>query len=110
MAKRKLLLKGIAASVGTVTGRAKLVLDPSQNSKVEQGDILVCPLTNPLLTPAILKAGAIVTDAGGLLSHAAIVARELGIPAVVETGKATQILKDGMCVLVDGKKGAVYEG
>lgn len=109
MSKKK-LLQGVGASAGVVTGKVKLVLDPSQNSKVEKSNILVCPLTNPLLTPAILKAGAIVTDAGGLLSHAAIVARELGIPAIVETGKATQILKDGMHVLIDGKKGVVYEG
>lgn len=105
---KKILLKGLGASAGVATGEVRLILDPSDSQKMAKGDILVCSLTNPLLTPAILKASAIVTDAGGFLSHAAIVARELGIPAVVETREATQILRDGMQVSVDGKRGVVY--
>lgn len=109
MSKKKPFLRGIGASAGTVTGRAKLVLDPSQNSKMERGDILVTPITNPLFTPAIMKASAIVTDLGGALSHTAVVSRELGIPAVVGTHKATKILKDGVKIIVNGKEGIVYE-
>lgn len=109
MSKKKALLKGIGASAGVVTGEVKLILDPSQNSKMEKGDILVTTITNPLFTPAIMKASAIVTDLGGILSHPAIVARELNIPAVVGTEKATRVLKDGVEITVDGSTGAIYE-
>jgi pyruvate,water dikinase len=109
MAKKRILLKGISASSGVVIGKARLILDPSHNSKIKKGEILVTEITNPLFTPAILRAGALITDVGGALSHAAIIARELGIPAIVGTAKATKVLKDGMQVVVDGKKGVIYE-
>lgn len=108
MSKKKILSKGIGASVGIVFGEVKVVLYPSQNSKMESGDILVTPTTNPLFTPAILKAKALVTDTGGRLCHAAIVARELNIPCVVGTEDATKVLKDGQEIVVNGKEGAVY--
>jgi len=90
-------------------GKVKIILDPSDNSKMRKGDILVTEMTNPLFVPAIQKAKAIVTDVGGLLSHAAIVSRELGIPCVVGTKKATKILKDNQKIIVNATKGEIYE-
>ena len=92
--KNKLILKGIGASPGRAIGKVKIVLKPSDNHKVRKDDILVTVMTNPLFVPAMQKAKAIVTDVGGLLSHAAIVSRELGIPCIVGTKKATKILKE----------------
>ena len=89
--------------------KQKIILDPSDNSKMRKGDILVTEMTNPLFVPAIQKAKAIVTDVGGLLSHAAIVSRELGIPCVVGTKKATKILKDNQKIIVNATKGEIYE-
>ena len=105
---KKILLRGIGASAGIITGVTKIILSPFQNQRMEEGNILVTPITNPLLTPSILKAAAIITDAGGLLSHPAMIARELGIPAVVNTKKATKVLKDNMVVTIDGERGIVY--
>lgn len=105
---KKIILKGIPASTGIAKGKVKIILDPSQNSKMEEGCILVTRITNPLYTPSILKAGAIITDEGGQLCHSAIIARELNIPAVVGTEKATTILKDGIKVIIDGDKGIIY--
>lgn len=104
----KPILKGIGASRGIARGKVKVVLDPKDVSKVKDGEILVTVMTNPLFTTAMAKARAIVTDVGGLLCHAAIVSRELGIPCVVGTEKATKVLKDGMEVIVDGSKGVIY--
>ena len=110
MPKQKIILKGIPASTGVMKGKVKIILDPSDNSKMRKGDILVTEMTNPLFVPAIQKAKAIVTDVGGLLSHAAIVSRELGIPCVVGTKKATKILKDNQKIIVNATKGEIYEG
>jgi pyruvate,water dikinase len=106
----KILLKGIAASPGVGTGKVKIILSPEEFDKFEEGDVLVTVMTNPDYEPLMAKASAIVTDEGGHLSHAAIVSRELGKPAVVGTKDATKILKDGMVVTVDGIHGVVYEG
>ncbi|AIJ05043.1 phosphoenolpyruvate synthase [Methanocaldococcus bathoardescens] len=106
----KILLKGIGASPGIATGTVKIIRDVSEIDKVKEGDILVTKMTTPDMVPAMKKAAAIVTDEGGLTCHAAIVSRELGTPCVVGTKKATEILKDGMIVTVDGEKGIVYEG
>ena len=106
----KILLKGIGASPGIATGTVKIISDVSEIDKVKEGDILVTKMTTPDMVPAMKKAAAIVTDEGGLTCHAAIVSRELGTPCVVGTKKATEILKDGMVVTVDGEKGIVYEG
>jgi pyruvate,water dikinase len=106
----KILLKGIAASPGIGVGKIKIILSPEEFDKFEEGDILVTKMTNPDYEPLMAKASAIVTDEGGHLSHAAIVSRELGKPAVVGTGEATKILKDGMIITVDGTHGIVYEG
>jgi pyruvate,water dikinase len=104
------ILEGLGASPGIAYGEAKLIADASELGKVKEGDILVAVMTTPDMVPAMKRAGAIVTDEGGLTCHAAIVSRELGCPAVVGTRKATEILTDGMKITVDGEKGLVFEG
>jgi pyruvate,water dikinase len=104
------MLKGIAASIGISAGPVKIIHKVSEIGKIEVGDVLVTEMTNPSFVPAMRRAAAIVTDSGGQTSHAAIVSRELGIPAVVGTGKATSVLKAGMVITVDGAQGVVYKG
>jgi pyruvate,water dikinase len=106
----KILLKGLGASPGVASGHVKIVKETKDITKVEQGDILVAVMTTPDMVPAMKRASAIVTDEGGMTCHAAIVSRELGVPAVVGTKNATKVLKDGMLVTVDGEKGVVYLG
>ncbi|MBI2989644.1 MAG: hypothetical protein HYY51_00440 [Candidatus Magasanikbacteria bacterium] len=102
-------LKGQVASKSALPceGRVCIVLTNKNAERLERGDILVASATNPLLVPAMERAGAIVTDEGGLLSHAAIVSRELGLPCIVGTRCATKILKDGDMVEVDTALGIV---
>ena len=104
------LLSGAPASPGMASGPVRIVTDASQIDKVLDGDILVAEMTTPDFVPAMKRAAAIVTDRGGRTAHAAIVSRELGIPCVVGTGKATKTLKDGQVISVDGSRGNVYEG
>ena len=106
---KRVLLQGTPASVGTAKGKVKIVLGPEDSGKMKDGDILIARMTNPQLTPAILKASAIVTEIGGILSHAAIVARELGIPCVLGVEGAITALKDGDEVIVDGTAGYIYK-
>lgn len=106
----KILLKGLGASPGIATGKVKVIFGEKEISKVEEGDILVTTMTTPDMVPAMKRSAAIVTDEGGMTCHAAIVSRELGVPAVVGTKEATKVLKDGMVVTVDGEKGVIYEG
>jgi pyruvate,water dikinase len=109
--EEKIILKGVPASSGTARGEVRVINSPTENQKMIKGAIFVAPETNPEFVPAMLKASAIVTDRGGILSHAAIVARELAIPGVVGAGNATKILKDGMRVIVNGNRGTVsHEG
>lgn len=103
----KKVLQGITASPGVTKGKVKIILGPSEVGKMEKGDILVTAMTNPLFVPAMEKAAAIVTDEGGITCHAAIVSRELGIPCVVGTKRATKVLGDGMEIVVDGKSGEI---
>ncbi|MGD9891266.1 MAG: PEP-utilizing enzyme [Dehalococcoidia bacterium] len=100
-------LTGIAASAGTVTARVRVALTPEEGAEIEPGEVLVAPFTDPGWTPLFTVAGAIVMDLGGLLSHGAIVAREYGIPAVVNTRSATSTLRTGQVVTVDGASGVV---
>ncbi len=100
-------LSGIAASPGQYTGPVRIISDESQFSKVQAGDVLVCPITSPVWSVLFPIVGALVTDVGGLLSHSAIIAREYRIPAVVNTGAATRILTDGQIVTVDGAAGII---
>ncbi|RKD24434.1 hypothetical protein BEP19_08580 [Ammoniphilus oxalaticus] len=99
--------KGYAASQGTYTGQVKVIHDPSEFSAVEQGDVLVCRTTTPTWTALFSIVGAVVTDAGGILCHAATVAREYQLPAVVGSKVGTSLLQDGQTVTVDGAKGLV---
>ena len=101
---------GSPASPGIATGPVIVIFSPSEIEKVKKGDILVAPQTNPDYVPAMKKAAAIVTDKGGRTSHAAIVSRELGVPAVVGTENATKKLKNDMIVTVNGEAGEVYKG
>lgn len=104
------IVSGAPASPGIGIGEVNIITSPKQISKIKQGDILVAPQTNPDYVPAMKKAAAIITDKGGRTSHAAIVSRELGIPAIVGTEVATKKLKDGMVVTVNGATGNVYKG
>lgn len=107
----KVLVSGVPASPGLASGPVKIVLNVDEAAKkIKRGDILVTKMTDPDWVPFMKMSSAIVTDEGGLTVHAAIVARELGIPAVVGTGNATKILKDGMTVTVDGSRGVVLLG
>ncbi|HAI63087.1 MAG: Phosphoenolpyruvate synthase [candidate division WWE3 bacterium GW2011_GWF2_41_45] len=108
--KAKAILEGLAASPGVGVGKVKIVKKPSEINIVKEGDILVAEMTNPDYVPAMKRASAIVTDLGGRTSHAAIVSRELGIPAVVGTSHATKMLRVGELITVDGAEGKVYEG
>ncbi|WP_336204706.1 PEP/pyruvate-binding domain-containing protein [Nonomuraea sp. LPB2021202275-12-8] len=101
------LVVGAPASAGTATGPVKIIRDPSEFGRLDGGDVLVCPYTNPSWTPLFQRAAAVVVDAGGSASHAAIVAREYGIPAVMGTGDGTSVLTDGRLVTVDGDAGRV---
>ncbi|EKE14239.1 MAG: hypothetical protein ACD_12C00613G0006 [uncultured bacterium] len=105
-----LLFSGSPASPGIGVGVVKIIMTPKEIGKIKTGDILVAPQTNPDYVPAMKKAAAIVTEKGGRTSHAAIVSRELGIPAVVGAEGATKILKDGMVISVNGLTGDVYKG
>jgi phosphoenolpyruvate synthase/pyruvate phosphate dikinase len=102
-----LKLQGVAASSGTIVGRACLVLNTRQINKIKDKEVLVTYHTTPDYVPAMKKASAIVTDHGGITCHAAIISRELGIPCVVGTGQATQLIKDGDTVEVRGNHGYV---
>lgn len=106
---KKLILKGIAASAGQSHGRVRLFLPGDDPADFQEGEILVTTITDPTMVSAMIKAAAIVTDIGGITSHPAILSREMGIPCVVNTKKATQILKNGMSIFIDGNKGEVYE-
>ena len=106
----KVLLEGLAASPGVFSGEVQIIKNPKEISKVKEGDILVAEMTNPDFVPAMKRAGAIVTDLGGRTSHAAIVSRELGVPAVVGTLNATKMLSNGEIITVDGASGKIYEG
>ena len=106
----KAILEGLAASPGVASGKVRIVKEPREIGKVRQGDILVAEMTNPDYVPAMKRAGGIVTDLGGRTSHAAIVSRELGVPAIVGTQYATKILSGGEVITVDGQAGKVYEG
>lgn len=101
------VIKGVAAAPGSYTGTVRVILDETEFDKIEPGDVLVCPITSPVWSIIFPSVGALVTDTGGILSHPAIISREYGIPAVVATANATELLKDGQVVTVDGGAGTV---
>jgi phosphoenolpyruvate synthase/pyruvate phosphate dikinase len=86
----------------------RVIRDESQFGRLGPGEVLVCPTTSPAWSVLFTQAGALVTDGGGLLAHAAVIAREYGIPAVLATGDATRRLRDGDAVTVDGTAGEVH--
>jgi len=104
------ILRGMGVSPGVGSGIVKIVTGLDDINKIEKGDVLVTEMTNPDFVPAMEKAAAIVTNRGGVTSHAAIVSRELGVPAVVGTVNATEVLKDGQMITVDATNGLVYDG
>ena len=100
-------LKGSIACKGIARGRVKIVVRPEDISKVEEGDIMVAPETSPDFLIGMKRAAAVVTEVGGITSHAAIVSRELGIPCIIGVKQATRALKDGDLVEVDAEKGII---
>lgn len=106
----QIFLKGHGASPGIVVGQVCIVDSPKELKKIKKGNILVTSMTSPDYVPAMKLAAAIITDKGGVTSHAAIVSRELGLPCVVGTEKATKVLKDGEVITVNGKEGLVLKG
>ncbi|GAB2507668.1 PEP/pyruvate-binding domain-containing protein [Nocardiopsis aegyptia] len=101
------LVTGAPASAGTATGTARIILDATDFHRLDSGDVLVCPYTNPSWTPLFQRAVAVVVDTGAVASHAAIVAREYGIPAVMGSGTGTTTINDGDRITVDGGTGRV---
>jgi pyruvate,water dikinase len=100
-------LHGVAASAGVVEGTARVIFSPDEIPSVEEGEILVCPITAPSWGPVFGKIKATVSDLGGIMSHAAIVSREYGLPAVVGTGRGTRAIHTGDLLRVDGDRGVV---
>lgn len=100
-------LRGVAASAGRVTGKARIITSTDQLYDVENGEILVCRITAPSWAPVFQRIAAAVSDVGGLMAHTAIISREYGLPAVVGTGYATAMIKTGDTIEVDGDKGIV---
>lgn len=106
----EILIRGLGVSPGRGSGQAKVVFDVKGIAGFRDREVLVTEMTTPDWVTVMKKASAIVTDLGGKTCHAAIVSRELGIPCVVGTEKATKILKDGETVTVDGQRGLVFRG
>ena len=100
-------IKGIGASPGKVTGLACVIHGPDEFDQMKPGDVLVTKITTPAWTPLFALASGIVTDVGGPLSHSSIVAREYGVPAVLGTGVATERIRSGQRIIVDGDSGVV---
>ncbi|MFH1787567.1 MAG: phosphoenolpyruvate synthase [archaeon] len=108
--KGEVILTGIPASPGIASGKIKIIGDLQDLHKINKGDILVTKMTNPDMVVTMQRCSAIVTDEGGMTAHAAIVSREMGIPAVVGTQEATMKLKEGEIITVDGYNGKIYKG
>jgi len=101
-------LQGLGAAAGKATGTARLINHPGEGNKLQPGEVLVAPSTDPGWTPLFLKAGAVVMETGGYVSHGAIVAREYGIPTVINVPGVMKAIQDGQIVTVDGDEGRVY--
>jgi len=104
------LVNGLGASPGVVSGAVRIVHKLDHLDQVQEGDVMVTEMTMPDMVPAMKRAAGIITDEGGMTSHAAIISRELGVPAVVGTGNGTRVLNDGQNVTLDGDKGTVRAG
>ena len=104
------LIRGLPAAPGIASGPVRILRDPSEGNRLQTGEVLVAPMTNPDWVPTLRRVAAVVTDGGGMTCHAAIVSRELGIPAIVGARTATTVLRDGEIVTVDGARGIVWAG
>ncbi len=92
------------------SGKVRVLSSPDQRAELLDGEVLVAPMTSPDWVPTMRRASAVVTDSGGMTCHAAIVSRELGIPCIVGARTATQVLRNGEVVTVDGRRGQVTAG
>jgi phosphohistidine swiveling domain-containing protein len=101
------VLRGTGASAGIVRGPARVVLTSNEFDRIQPGDVIVCPSSNPSWVPVFTIAGGLVTNTGGVLSHAAVVAREFGLPAVVGVAGATTAVRDGQTIEIDGTAGTI---
>jgi pyruvate,water dikinase len=101
------VLKGSAGSPGIAEGKARVIRSADKVDQIQPGEILVCPVTAPAWGPIFSKVKGLVTDTGGVMAHAAIIAREYGIPAVVGTGSGTSTIKTGDLIRIDGSEGIV---
>jgi len=108
--EREVIVKGLGASPGMASGSVKIIHKIDELDKIKDGDMMVTTMTTPDMVPAMKRSSGIITDEGGITCHAAIISRELGIPCVVGTGNATEILKENNKVTIDGKKGLVFDG
>jgi pyruvate, water dikinase len=108
--KHIVLARGLAAAPGRASGKVRVLESPDEGDRLREGEILVAQMTNPDWLPTIRRAAALVTDTGGMTCHAAIVARELGVPCIVGSRTATRDLHDGTTVTVDGARGEVLSG
>ncbi len=104
------LIRGLGASPGAATGVVRVLRATEEGVRFRQGDVLVTEMTSPDWVPLMRRAAAIVTDGGGMTSHAAIVSRELGVPCIVGTGRATRVLREGDLVTVNAREGVVRRG
>ena len=108
--QHEVLLQGLPAVPGAASGVVRVLMDPQDGARLQDGEVLVAQMTNPDWLPTMRRASALVTDTGGMTCHAAIVARELGVPCIVGARTATRDLKDGTVVTVDGTHGRVLAG
>jgi len=104
----ELILKGIGACSGFARGKAKIVKDLTKIPEIEEGCILVVPFFTPILSMLISKARGIITDLGGITSHAAVISREFNVPCIVGVNEATTKIRDGQIICIDGEKGEIY--
>jgi len=104
----KEILRGMVVSPGVASGPAVVVREPNDLKRFKEGDVLIAKCTDPSFTVIFWKAAAVVTEVGGTASHAAIIAREMGIPCIVGACRATEIIQDGLQLKVDAIQGVVY--
>jgi len=107
MSQNDIQYSGLTVSRGVYEGRAKILHSTEDFGKVCDGDVIVVHASSPAWTVPLLKAGALIAEVGGILCHTAIIARELGIPCVVNIENITQLLKDGDSVVVNGEEGKI---
>lgn len=104
-----LIAQGLGASTGIVIGRVRVLSSPNELDQLVDGEVLVVQYSSPAWSIGMLRSGAIISEYGGIICHAAIVAREMGVPCVVAVEHATSLLTNGMFVRVDGEAGTIHE-